>query len=294
VNEVLQIGSVTYRKVKHGVFEVPLDGLDSLRFTDIPYYSTVEVTGFGPDTPEQEYHLSFDATHAGGPHNEEFMLYIHVHFHEPGDWSQPDAVRAVMRRRQHIRRFFRGIATQLGLSDGPDITPAFAGNSVLLGDVLFSRTFTRFDNPILADYAKAFSDHFNAFLVAKNPHLFICHASEDTEFVQQLCSFLDSQEVSLWYDRREIKVGDSVVHRISAGLESASHLVVVLSPVAVTKPWVRRELSSAVMRQIQTASVVVLPILAEACEIPAILADIRYANASTDRMRGFQELLDAL
>jgi hypothetical protein len=294
VNEVVQIGSVTYHKVKHGVFEVPRDRLESLRFTEIPYYSTVEVTGFGPDTPEQEYRLSFDATHAGGPHNEEFMLFIHVHFHEPGDWADPNAVRAIMRRSRHIRRFFRSIAERLGLSDGPEFTPGFAANNVLLGDVLFSRTFKRSDNPMLADYANAFNEHFTEFLAAKNPHLFICHASEDTEFVQDLCSYLDSHQVSLWYDRREIKVGDSIVQRISAGLESASHLVVVLSPVSVTKPWVRREFSSAVMRQIQAASVIVLPILAEPCEIPAILADIRYANASADRMRGFQELLDAL
>ena len=67
-------------------------------------------------------------------------------------------------------------------------------------------------------------------------NLFLCHASEDKEFVDLLANYLDSRDINLWYDKREVKVGDSIVSRINHGLDAASHVVVVLSKASVQKP----------------------------------------------------------
>jgi hypothetical protein len=62
----------------------------------------------------------------------------------------------------------------------------------------------------------------------------------------------------------------------------------------VTKPWVTRELSSALMRQIKDNAVSVLPIRLDDSHVPAILADIRYADCRTDLQSGFQDVVNAI
>jgi len=76
MDETLQIGDQIFHKNSSHVFEVPLDELSTLRFTEVPYYSTVEIAELLGTL--DSYKLQISATHAGGPHNEEFSISIHV------------------------------------------------------------------------------------------------------------------------------------------------------------------------------------------------------------------------
>lgn len=292
MSETLRIGRRTFHKNNSGVFEVSLQELSSLRFTEVPHYSTVEIAQL-PGTRDS-YRLSVDATHAGGPHNEDFWVSIQVNFEVAGNSEDSQAVSACNRRRRHVRLFFREVAAQLKFSGGPDPLPVTDLGDRLYCLVSFSRHFKRDEAPVLVDVIQPFVARFSEFLTAKHTVLFLCHASEDKPFVDRLCAFLDDQQVDVWYDRREIRVGESIVRRISDGLDAASHLVIVLSRVAVTKEWVLKELSAALMRQLQSSAITVLPLVVEDCRIPPLLADIKFADCRTDHSRGFRELLEAL
>lgn len=111
-------------------------------------------------------------------------------------------------------------------------------------------------------------------------------------FVDLLATYLDSRDVDLWYDKREIKVGEGIVNRINDGLEAASHLVVILSKASVKKPWVKREISSVLMKQLQDQSIKIVPLLREDCKIPPLLADIKYADCRKDQDAGFRQMVD--
>jgi SAM-dependent methyltransferase len=124
--------------------------------------------------------------------------------------------------------------------------------------------------------------------------LFVCHAREDSAFVEKLVEALDGRALHAWYDRREIIAGDSIVDRINQGLTNARYLLVVLSPRSVDKPWVKRELNAALMKQLSSAAVRVIPLLLEDCKIPPLLADIRYADFRTSFDQGLSELLPAV
>jgi hypothetical protein len=292
MSEILTIGSRTYRKGSTGVFEVPVSELGDLRFTELPYYSTVKVRD--QRSRDKSYHLDITATHGGGPSNEFFCLDFHVDFWQEGDWSDSSAVEACNRHLRHIRRFFRNVASTLALEDGDGDRHISAFQGRLLSGVLYSRTFGREDDPRLATLIDPFVERFGEFLASKEPLLFICHASEDKPFVESLCSYLDARDVPVWYDRREIKVGQSIVQRINEGLDSASHLVIVLSKRSVEKPWVQRELSSAVMLQLSKKRVTVLPIRLDDCAIPSIIADIKYADAREGMASVIRDLAHAL
>jgi hypothetical protein len=100
MTETLKIGDRPFRKNASGVFEVSLDELSSLRFTEIPYYSTVEIAQL-PGTLGS-YKLDVRATHAGGPDNEEFWISIHVNFQVAGNSEDFHAITACNRRRHDL------------------------------------------------------------------------------------------------------------------------------------------------------------------------------------------------
>lgn len=124
--------------------------------------------------------------------------------------------------------------------------------------------------------------------------VFVCHASEDKPVARELAPRLSSHGAEVGLDEWEICVGDSIVEKINTGLESASHLAILLSANSVNKPWVTREISAALMRQLATASVTTLPIRLDNCTIPAILSDIKYADCRGSLERGISEVAESL
>lgn len=106
--------------------------------------------------------------------------------------------------------------------------------------------------------------------------VFISHASEDHNFVLQLAEKLKKDNIDVWVDDWELKVGDSIVQSINEGLEKSSFLVVVLSEYSIKSNWVLRELNSTLMRQLGKDHIVILPVLLELefNEVPPLLRDI--------------------
>lgn len=89
--------------------------------------------------------------------------------------------------------------------------------------------------------------------------LFICHASEDKSWVQTLANTLRSRGWSVWYDKFELTIGDSLRRRIDHGLTKSRFGVVVLSKNFFIKEFPNRELDGLAAREIDGKKVI-LPI----------------------------------
>ena len=126
------------------------------------------------------------------------------------------------------------------------------------------------------------------------PSLFLSHSSADKTFVEKLAKDLEGVGVNVWFDKWEIKVGDSLTGKIEEGLQANDYLGLVLSPAAVASEWVKAELSAAWCRQMSSRKIVVLPILYQDCEIPFLLEDRKYADFRTSYDEGFMALCAAL
>jgi len=91
--------------------------------------------------------------------------------------------------------------------------------------------------------------------------IFICHASEDKgDFVEPLANALEEADIKVWYDRFELKLGDSLRDKIDKGLANSRYGVVVLSRSFFKKNWTRTELNALVSRENQKGEKVILPI----------------------------------
>jgi hypothetical protein len=123
--------------------------------------------------------------------------------------------------------------------------------------------------------------------------IFLSYVSADEAFAERLATDLDTYAVSIFYAKWNIKVGDSIVDKINQGLSSYDNIIVILSRESVRSEWVKRELNSSLMRQLQDRAIRILPVLMEDCDIPPLLADIKYADFRLDYNKGFTSLLDA-
>ena len=124
--------------------------------------------------------------------------------------------------------------------------------------------------------------------------VFISYSSDDRLFAEKLSIDLKTLGLGVWFDRWEIKVGDSIVSKVDRGLTQNDYLIVVLSPNSVDSNWVKKEVFTILMSEIYSDKVKILPILYQECKIPTILIDKKYANFTKSYDRGLQELAQAI
>ncbi|MDG0876188.1 toll/interleukin-1 receptor domain-containing protein [Paenibacillus thiaminolyticus] len=120
--------------------------------------------------------------------------------------------------------------------------------------------------------------------------IFLSHTSIDKPFVEKLARDLKRIGVNVWFDKWEIKVGESITWRIEEGIRENEFLGIVLSPEALNSEWVKSELGAAWVKQMQLKKVFVLPIYYRDCTIPLFLADRKFADFRTNYEKGFNEL----
>ena len=118
------------------------------------------------------------------------------------------------------------------------------------------------------------------------PQIFISYAQEDAAMADLIVKALEGLAFTLWIDRAKIKPGDSFVEKMNQGLSKASYVVVLVSRASLASRWVSREWMST----LAAAETVLLPVLIEDCELPAILRDVLYVDLRTDKDAGLARL----
>jgi hypothetical protein len=110
--------------------------------------------------------------------------------------------------------------------------------------------------------------------------IFLSHSSTDKKIVREISSQLKLEGLGAWIDECEISYGDSLVKKISESIDSVSYVLAFLSRESVISDWVKFELELASTGEIQGKSLIVIPVLLEACEIPPYLRHKVYCDLS--------------
>jgi len=127
--------------------------------------------------------------------------------------------------------------------------------------------------------------------VSLHPKIFISHSSRDKKNVRRLAEDLISHGLEVWLDEWEIKVGDSIIQKIQLGLADCDYIAVWLTGQAVQSHWVEREWQAKYHEEVIKKKIIILPLLAETCEIPILLSDKKYADFRNDYTNGIKDLL---
>lgn len=105
---------------------------------------------------------------------------------------------------------------------------------------------------------------------------------------------MKNEAIGVWLDEWEILVGDSITQRVQQGLNKADFVALLLTSHSVDSGWVEKEWQSQIGLEAERKQIRILPIKADACEIPLLLRDKRYADVSTDYDKGFSDLVRAI
>jgi hypothetical protein len=123
--------------------------------------------------------------------------------------------------------------------------------------------------------------------------LFISYSHKDAEFAQRLADDLRKEDIVVWIDSTQIKVGDSMVDRISKGLRQHDYFVPVFSPAYFESPWCKKELLIAIKMDIEKKASL-LPALLRTCDKPKITSDKIYADFRASYNDGYSSLVAAI
>lgn len=126
--------------------------------------------------------------------------------------------------------------------------------------------------------------------------VFLSHNHADKEFVRLIGLRLQHRGVNVWIDEAEIKPGDSLIEKISDGLGTCEFVIAFISKNSIEAPWVKKELSIALTREIKGKLYKVIPALLENVELPVWLEDKLYVDFidKKDITSEFSKLLKTL
>lgn len=155
----------------------------------------------------------------------------------------------------------------------------FLGKDTLISQV--HRTLFAFSGPDMSGELRQVAEMFSG-IVRETLHLgnrvFLSHSHNDKPFAQKLSQDLESHGVFVWIDEAEIQLGDSLIQKLSEGIDAVDFVAVLLSKASIDSPWVQKEVDIAMNQEIEGRRVKVLPLLLEDCELPGFLKGKLYAD----------------
>lgn len=132
------------------------------------------------------------------------------------------------------------------------------------------------------------------FKARQGKNVFISYSSKDEQFASRLASDLRVAGHTPWLGEWEIKVGQSIIEKISKGIDGAHCVIVILTEHAIASKWVEREWQPKYWDEVRSGRTQVLPVLYRDCEIPPFLKTKKYADCRGDYNAGLKDILLAL
>jgi len=130
--------------------------------------------------------------------------------------------------------------------------------------------------------------------VTSSKKIFLSYSHSDQPFAEKVAAAMIANGQDVWFDKWEILPGDSIVGRIfEEGLRDAAAFAVVLSKESVRSPWVREELSVAVVNRIERTTRLI-PILKEDVELPTALRALHWVDMRSDFDSGIRTIINAI
>lgn len=158
----------------------------------------------------------------------------------------------------------------------------------LLNSVLTSLDRIAWDD--LRKQVGAASDH-------ERPRVFISYRSGHEKFAEALAERLGKEGFLPWFDRWEIRAGDSVPGKIEQGFHESEAFIPVITADFEEGKWATDELMTAITKRVQEGYRIV-PVLLEPCEKPELIKHLRHVDFSAQDPETYEakvaELIDGI
>lgn len=109
-----------------------------------------------------------------------------------------------------------------------------------------------------------------------SPKVFLCHAKEDAERIEELYFLLQDEGLDPWFDKEKLFIGDKWEDEIIVAIENSDFFAVFLSDVSVNKTgFIQKEIRTAVneYQRRPQGTAYLLPVRLEECQVPKMRLD---------------------
>jgi predicted nucleotide-binding protein len=133
--------------------------------------------------------------------------------------------------------------------------------------------------------AQALNPAASAAFMAEAPlSVFISYSHRDKDIAHSLAARLAKMGVRTWVDEGELRIGDSLVERISKAISEVEFVVALVSKNSVESKWCQRELSWAMSGELQQRGIRILPLRVGEVEMPTTLSHVFYLNVDPNNL----------
>lgn len=125
--------------------------------------------------------------------------------------------------------------------------------------------------------------------------IFVCHAHEDIEKVQEICDYLVENKFDVWLAEERLIVGHNWKEETLKAERDSDAILICLSRISVEKSgFVQHEIKEAldIAKEKPPGTIFVLPVKLDECNIPLLLKEIHWTNWFSDN--GHAQLLRSL
>lgn len=124
--------------------------------------------------------------------------------------------------------------------------------------------------------------------------IFISYSHADRDQAEALAHELTAQGQKVWWDRWDIKAGDSLIQKIfEEGIGEATAFLVLLSKSSIDSDWVREELDQATVRRIEGVTRVI-PVLLDDVSFPVSLRTLKWVDLRGGVDHAVEEIIHAV
>ena len=124
--------------------------------------------------------------------------------------------------------------------------------------------------------------------------VFVSYASQDQPVAERLATDLSERGFIVWLDTWELLPGHNIFDEVYKGITNAQFVAVLLSREACESQWFQRELTAALLSEIEARHTTILPLKIGDCRIPSLLSDRRVADLSESWEDGLRQVTAAM
>lgn len=123
--------------------------------------------------------------------------------------------------------------------------------------------------------------------------VYIAYSTKDTEIANELCHFLEENDLRCWIAPRNIRSGKNYVEEIMGGIDGARVVVLLFSQYSNESKYVKSEIEYAFSKEKHIFALNIDESL-PCDEMEFILRNVFWINAYNDREEAFKTLLEQI
>lgn len=125
------------------------------------------------------------------------------------------------------------------------------------------------------------------------PQVFVGYSTADRLSAEIIIAGLRSQGVTVASNVHDFHPENHIAESIRSAISANSYFLLLLSKRSVDSRWSGHE-SAVILKELQSRSITVFPVLLDDCEIPASVAMYQYFDMRTGIEQNLERLIDAL